>query len=89
MNRLKLFIILFLFIAVSSTATEIGIVKRITDGDTIVVIINGAVVKVRLIGIETPESKKNDKVLRDSGRSGKYLDTIIARGLQANAFIIF
>ena len=87
MKKFKLFITLFLFIAVSAAATEKGIVKRITDGDTIVVILNGADVKVRLIGIDTPESKQNDKALRDSGRSGKDVDTIIAQGKQATAFM--
>jgi endonuclease YncB( thermonuclease family) len=87
MYILKIFIILFLFIAVSAAATEKGIVKRVNDADIIVVIVNGYDVKVRLIGIDNPESKQNDKPFFDSGRSGKDVEAIFAQGLQASAFM--
>lgn len=35
---------------------EKGIVKRVVDGDTLVVLVNGLEEKIRLIGVNTPES---------------------------------
>jgi micrococcal nuclease len=82
--RSLFFIILF---AISAAAQEKAVVKSITDGDTIAVIHKGEYIKVRLIGIDTPESKANDKAFRDSSRSGKDIDTIISQGRQAEAFL--
>ncbi len=84
--RLKCLFIALLF-AISAAASEKAVVKRITDGDTIAVILRGEYIKVRLIGIDTPESKANDKAFKDSGRSGKDVDTIITQGMQATAFM--
>jgi len=39
--------------------------------------------RVRLIGIDCPESKPNDKAKRDSERTGKDLETINKMGLEA------
>lgn len=52
-------------------------VTRVIDGDTIK-ISNGA--KVRLIGIDTPESYESAKLLRDMRRSGKDAATIKSMG---------
>ncbi len=60
--KISLFLI---FIAVSALAGEKAVVKRIVDGDTITVISGGNDVKVRLIGIDTPERRENNKALRD------------------------
>lgn len=38
------------------TEYEVGVVSRVVDGDTIVVTVNGKEEKVRLIGVNTPES---------------------------------
>jgi endonuclease YncB( thermonuclease family) len=40
-------------------AMEIGTVTRVVDGDTFVVEINGEELKVRLLGVDTPESVKS------------------------------
>lgn len=74
-------------VTISAAANEKAVVKNITDGDTIGVIFKGDYIKVRLIGIDTPESRENDKTLRDSNRSGKDIKTIIAQGKQATAFM--
>jgi micrococcal nuclease len=42
------------------TKREIGIVKSITDGDTIVVEINGVDYKVRYIGVDSPEPSSGE-----------------------------
>jgi len=84
--RLKL-ILLSLLIASAAVAGEKAVVKRISDGDTIIVNINGAKVKVRLIGIDTPEKSGNSKATRTSKRSGKDVESIISNGKQAAAFL--
>ena len=58
-------------------AHETHKVTRVVDGDTIVVDGN---VKVRLIGVDTPEYHPSDKLRKDSFRSGKDVKTIIALG---------
>lgn len=47
-------------IIISSAAKETAVVKRVVDGDTLEIDINGTTAKVRLIGIDTPESVHPD-----------------------------
>jgi micrococcal nuclease len=61
-------------------------VKRVVDGDTLVIDMDSGEEKVRLIGVDTPESKKNKKAEKDSSRSGQSLDAIVALGKRAAAF---
>jgi len=49
-----------------TTGEERGRVKRVVDGDTLVVTVNGADERVRLLGIDTPEPPRQ-------GRPGEYL----------------
>ena len=84
--RLKTFICILL-ISMSAAASEKAILKRIFDGDTIVVISRGKYIKVRLIGIDTPETWANYKAKRDSKRTGKNVETIMSQGRQASAFL--
>jgi micrococcal nuclease len=39
-----------------------------------------------LIGIDTPESRKNKKAYKDSGRSGEDIEKIIAMGKEATEY---
>jgi micrococcal nuclease len=59
-------------------------VSRVIDGDTIK--LSGGE-HVRLIGIDAPESRYNKKLVRDSKRSSKDMDTIIAMGKKATDFV--
>ena len=63
---------------------QIYVVTRVVDGDTLV-LSNGQ--KVRLTGIDTPESKANAKARRDSERSGQDLKTITHNGEEAARFV--
>jgi len=45
--------------------------------------------RVRLIGIDTPESKSNDKAKRDSKRTGQDVETINKMGQEATEFVKF
>lgn len=58
-------------------------VRRVVDGDTLV-LINGE--RVRLIGIDTPEIHESKKLYRDAGRSKRDIETIIALGRKSYQF---
>lgn len=73
--------------AFSVSASEKAVVKKISDGDTITVLSGGSTIKIRLIGIDAPESRQNQKALKDSGRSGNDIEAILAQGKQATAFL--
>lgn len=59
-------------------------VTRCIDGDTLQ-LSNGE--KVRLIGVDTPESKNNAKTRRDAKRTGQDIKTITEQGKKAAEFI--
>jgi len=62
-------------------------VLRVIDGDTFVCKIKGIrKERVRMIGIDTPESRPNRKAKRDARRSGRSLKEIIKLGKKATAF---
>ncbi|MFN3976042.1 MAG: thermonuclease family protein [Aquificaceae bacterium] len=62
-------------------------VKRVIDGDTFhCTLSNGEDVKVRLIGVDTPESTENPKAKRDAERSGRSLEEIVEMGKIAKEF---
>lgn len=67
----------------SSLNNGLVFVSRAIDGDTIK-LSNGE--HVRLIGIDTPESRYNKKIVRDSKRSGNDINSIIRMGKEASDF---
>lgn len=62
-------------------------VRRVVDGDTLELERAGKVEKVRLIGIDTPESYPGRKLDRDVARSGKDAATILTLGARAKAHV--
>ncbi|MGH7197334.1 MAG: thermonuclease family protein [Candidatus Omnitrophota bacterium] len=58
-------------------------VQRVIDGDTFK-LTNGE--RVRLIGVDTPEAKLNDKLKRDAKRTKQDAKTILALGLKSKEF---
>jgi len=67
--------------------TGTATVTRIIDGDTLVAVYQGKKETIRLIGIDTPESKPNRKAKKDAKRTGQPIKAIIARGRQAFVFV--
>jgi micrococcal nuclease len=65
-------------------SAETYVVTRVVDGDTLV-LSNGK--KVRLTGIDTPESRINAKTRRDSERSGQDMKAITKNGKEAARFV--
>jgi len=60
---------------------------RVVDGDTFHCrLSSGEEVKVRLIGVDTPESSDNPKARRDAERSGQSLEEIIKMGKASAEF---
>jgi micrococcal nuclease len=89
---MKLFYKTLLFIIVvllSSTlhAQQTTTVSRVIDGDTLKVFYLGGEVSIRLIGIDTPESRVNNKAKKDAKRSEQDIEIIIAMGKRATAYV--
>lgn len=64
------------------------IVLRVYDGDTFKCRLDGGKeIKVRLIGVDTPESSKNIKAYRDAERSKTDIEKIVQMGQAAKEFV--
>jgi micrococcal nuclease len=64
-----------------------AVVLRVVDGDTLKVNYQGRPERIRLLGIDTPESAVNPKARRDSRRTKKDLKNIILLGQQAKKYV--
>lgn len=85
---LPIFLSLFIILPAAYPAAEkpdetFYAVKKVVDGDT-VVLSTGE--KVRLIGIDAPEARHNEKLKRDMEKTKKDADTIIALGKRSTQF---
>jgi micrococcal nuclease len=67
-----------------SFASDLLIVKRVIDGDTLLL---GNGERVRLIGIDTPEVHESGKLYRDAERSQRDIETIRKLGQKSSAFV--
>ncbi|MDD2462782.1 MAG: thermonuclease family protein [Desulfobulbus sp.] len=83
---LLLLLVFILFPALAVAQAVTAKVIRVIDGDTIKVNLQGQTESVRLIGIDTPECRANQKAERDSERSGQDLAAIISQGKEATSF---
>ncbi len=81
------FIFILAFLSSSLHAQELSIVIKIIDGNTLWVYYGVQREKVRLIGIDTPESKVNTKDKRDAKRSGQDIKTIIEMGKRSTEYV--
>ncbi len=87
----SLLAIALVFSTVANTAEKIKKepvkVIYVVDGDTLKVFFQDKKDTIRLIGIDTPESKKNKRAKKQSIKEKKDLDTIIKMGLQAKKYV--
>ncbi len=81
------FIFILSLLSSSLHAQQTTTVVRVVDGDTLWVRYGGQREKVRLIGIDTPESRVNKKTKKDAKRSGQDIKTIIAMGKRATEYV--
>ncbi len=62
-------------------------ILRVIDGDTLKVSYKGQEERLRLVGIDTPESAANTKAKRDSKRTNKGLSVILSQGKEATNYV--
>lgn len=79
--------LLALLCPLSATAADEFALIAIEDGDTLVVDMSGAEVRVQLLGIDAPEDLVNPKLSRDLQRTGLDKETLITLGRQATAHL--
>jgi len=77
---------LSLFTLAFAQPTEIATVLKVVDGDTLKVQFQGKEEKIRLIGIDCPESRVTPKSQKDAQRIGEDIKKIIEMGQRASAF---
>ncbi len=69
------------------TQSTACVVQRVIDGDTFECLLEDKEeVKVRLIGVDTPESRPNPKLERDVQKSSRSTEEIIKMGKRAKEF---
>ncbi len=62
-------------------------VTRIIDGDAIQALYGGVEKRIRLIGIDTPESRVNRKAMKDANMSEHDIEAIVEMGTKAKAYV--
>ena len=81
-------LLLALIVPSASNAMRHGAgVLYVIDGDTLKIMYQGKKQSIRLIGIDAPESKKNSKAFKDSRRSSRDINAIVAQGRAARTFV--
>ena len=63
------------------------ILLKVVDGDTLKIEHQGRIESLRLIGIDTPESRINKKAQKDAARSGEDIKKIISLGQEATRYV--
>lgn len=78
-----LFFCFFVGIFGAELSREPATVVTVIDGDTVIVSVSNKREVVRLIGVDTPESRDNTKLRRDASRTGADKAVLIKAGKQA------
>jgi endonuclease YncB( thermonuclease family) len=81
------FIFILAFLSSPLHAQQTTTVIRIVDGDTLKVRYWRKEESIRLIGIDTPESRANKKAKKDAKISGQDIKTITAMGKSATRYV--
>jgi len=71
----------------SSQAYENAKVLSIVDGDTLKVIYHKKAENIRLIGIDTLETRPNKKAIEDAQRTKSDIETVTSQGREAKNFV--
>ena len=77
MRKILIFLLLFPSILL---AQDFYLCTRVVDGDTIIVNINGKKERVRLIGVDTPETKHPNKPVEYFGREASAFTKLMVEG---------
>ncbi len=81
------FIVLTIFSSVNSYAQQKTTVTRIIDGDILQALYGEREKRIRLIGIDSPESRVNMKTKKEANMSEQDIKTIIEMGRKAKEFV--
>lgn len=65
------------------------VVKKVEDGDTLVVYLQGSLVRLQLSGIDAPEDADNAKLQRDIKVTGLKAEALLALGEQATQHLAY
>lgn len=89
MKRYLIFILILVIVCPSAVYAlrHNAKVLYVIDGDTIKIMYDGKKQSIRLIGIDTPESKKNSKAFKDSRRSSRDINAIVSQGKIARKYV--
>ncbi len=85
--RILSFVFILSLLSSSLHAQELSIVIKIIDGNTLWVQYGRQREIVRLIGIDTPESRVNKKAKKDAKRSGQDIKIITSMGQRATKYV--
>ncbi len=77
----------FIFAGLSGGEQKSDILLKVVDGDTLKIEHRGRIESIRLIGIDTPESRVNKKARKDAARNQEDLKTIIRLGQEATRYV--
>lgn len=80
-------ILLFFNCSKENKSENTIVIVKIIDGDTFQVLFNGKKESVRLIGIDTPETRRNRKAKKDAERTNEDLEAIIEMGKSSKKFL--
>lgn len=91
---LIVFLLVFIALSCKEQTDKVNLPKnlieaqviRVIDGDTIVVSIDAVEEKVRLIGIDTPESRANKRAELQEKELGKDIESIVELGKKSKEF---
>ena len=86
---LKALSLVFVLVLISSPiyAQQKTLVTRIIEGDAIQVLYGGVEKRIRLIGIDAPESRIDRKAMKDANMSEQDIKTIIEMGKKAKNYV--
>ena len=76
----KYFLFLLLIIPFTVNAQDLYLCTRVVDGDTIIVNVNGKEERVRLIGVDTPETKHPSKPIEYFGKEASAFTKSMVEG---------
>ena len=79
--------IVFAFAGESSGEEKADVVLNVVDGDTLKIDHQGRIENLRLIGIDTPESRVNKKAQKDAARKKEDLQKMILLGREATRYV--
>jgi len=83
LKRIFFLVIISLIVSFPSFSQECYKLLYIIDGDTIKILYHGKKTSVRLLGIDTPESRKNRRAYYQARKNQQDVETIVYLGKQA------